>query len=95
MNLREQTYLWYLSVLRIYVGYYLLAQGIRKYQREFPKGDWIGRQIGDIGALDIYPWYRNFLSKLCRTSQRAVRLPGDAGRDRGGNLLASGAFHSH
>jgi uncharacterized membrane protein YphA (DoxX/SURF4 family) len=61
MNLRERTYLWYLSVLRIYVGYYLLAQGIRKYQREFPKGDWIGRQIGDIGALDIYPWYRSFL----------------------------------
>lgn len=61
MNLRERTYLWYLSVLRIYVGYYLLAQGIRKYQREFPKGDWIGRQIGDLGALDIYPWYRNFL----------------------------------
>ncbi|HEX2928528.1 MAG TPA: DoxX family protein [Candidatus Binatia bacterium] len=61
MNLRERTYLWYLSVLRIYVGYYLLAQGIRKYQREFPKGDWIGRQIGDIGALDIYPWYRNLL----------------------------------
>jgi len=61
MNLKERTYLWYLSVLRIYVGYYLLAQGIRKYQRDFPKGDWIGRQIGDIGTLDIYPWYKNFL----------------------------------
>ena len=43
MNLKERTYLAYLSVLRIYVGYYLLLQGFRKYQRDFPKGDWIGR----------------------------------------------------
>jgi uncharacterized membrane protein YphA (DoxX/SURF4 family) len=61
MNLKERTYLWYLSVLRIYVGYYLLLQGIRKYQRDFPKGDWIGRQIGDIATLDLYPWYKAFL----------------------------------
>ena len=50
-----------ISVLRIYVGYYMLAQGIRKYLRDFPKGDWIGRQIGDIATLDVYPWYRSFL----------------------------------
>src|SRR4249920_1702011 len=61
MNLKERTYLWYLSVLRIYVGYYLFFQGIRKFQRDFPKGDWIGRQIGDLATLDLYPWYRNFL----------------------------------
>jgi NADH:quinone reductase (non-electrogenic) len=61
MNLKERTYLWYLSVLRIYVGYYLLAQGIRKYQRNFPKGEWIARQIGDIATLDLYPWYKRFL----------------------------------
>jgi uncharacterized membrane protein YphA (DoxX/SURF4 family) len=61
MNLKERTYLWYLSVLRIYIGYYLLLQGIRKFQREFPKGDWIGRQIGDIANLDLYPWYKSFL----------------------------------
>jgi thiosulfate dehydrogenase [quinone] large subunit len=61
MNLKERTYLGYLSVLRIYVGYYLLLQGIRKFQREFPKGDWIGRQIGDIATLDLYPWYKGFL----------------------------------
>ncbi len=51
MNLKERTYLWYLSVLRIYVGFYLLQQGIRKFQRDFPKGDWIGRQIGVFGYL--------------------------------------------
>jgi uncharacterized membrane protein YphA (DoxX/SURF4 family) len=61
MNFKERTYLWYISVLRIYVGYYLFFQGIRKYQRNFPKGDWIGRQIGDIASLDLYPWYKNFL----------------------------------
>jgi len=61
MNLKERTYLWYLAVLRIYVGYYLLAQGYRKFQRDFPKGDWIGRQIGDLATLDLYPWYKTFL----------------------------------
>ena len=61
MNLKERTYLWYLSVLRIYVGYYLFFQGIGKFHRNFPKGDWIGRQIGDIASLDLYPWYKTFL----------------------------------
>lgn len=61
MNLKERTYLWYLAVLRIYVGYYMLLQGIRKFQRDFPKGDWIGRQIGEIATLDLYPWYKKFL----------------------------------
>jgi uncharacterized membrane protein YphA (DoxX/SURF4 family) len=61
MNLRERTYLWYISVLRIYVGYYLLWQGFRKFQRNFPKGDWVGRQIGDVASLDLFPWYKKFL----------------------------------
>jgi len=61
MNFKERTYLWYIALLRIYIGYYLLLQGIRKYQRDFPKGDWIGRQIGDIAALDLYSWYKTFL----------------------------------
>lgn len=61
MNLRERTYLAYIAILRIYIGYYFLWQGWRKYQRNFPKGDWIGRQIGDISSLDLYPWYKQFL----------------------------------
>lgn len=61
MNLRERTYLWYLAALRIYVGYYLLWQGIRKYQRNFPTSDWVGRQIGDVAALDLVAWYKRFL----------------------------------
>jgi len=63
LNLQARTYLWYISLLRIYTGYYLLSQGIRKYQRDFPKGDWIGRQIGDIAALDLYPWYKRLLTQ--------------------------------
>ena len=61
MNLKERTYLWYIAVLRIYVGFYILQQGVRKFLRDFPKGDWIGRQIGDLASIDIYPWYRRFL----------------------------------
>ena len=48
MNLREQTYLWYIVILRLYIGYYLLQQGILKYLRGFPQSDWINRQIGDL-----------------------------------------------
>jgi thiosulfate dehydrogenase [quinone] large subunit len=61
MNLKERTYLWYIALLRIYAGYYFLQQGIRKYQRDFPHGDWIPRQIGDLPNLDLYPWYNKFL----------------------------------
>jgi uncharacterized membrane protein YphA (DoxX/SURF4 family) len=61
MNLRERTYLWYIALLRIYIGYYLLQQGIRKFLGNFPKGDWIGRQIGDVATLDISSWYKHFL----------------------------------
>jgi thiosulfate dehydrogenase [quinone] large subunit len=62
MNLKERTYLSYIALLRIYIGYYFFMQGIRKFQRDFPKGDWIGRQIGDLATLDIYPWYKHFLA---------------------------------
>ena len=61
MNLKEKTYLWYVAILRIYIGYYFLQQGIRKFQRDFSQGDWIGRQIGDLATLDLYPWYKKFL----------------------------------
>ncbi|HYA27448.1 MAG TPA: DoxX family protein [Acidobacteriota bacterium] len=61
MNFKERTYLGYLAALRIYVGYYMLIQGVRKFQQSFPKGDWIGRQIGDLGGLELYPWYKKLL----------------------------------
>lgn len=61
MNLKERTYLWYIALLRIYIGYYVLMQGIGKFRRDFPHGDWIGRQIGDLATIDLYPWYKSFL----------------------------------
>ena len=64
MHLKERTYLVYISILRIYIGYYLLNQGIRKFQRGFPKRDWIAQQIGDLHTLDLYPWYKAFLQNF-------------------------------
>ncbi|MBI4526348.1 MAG: DoxX family protein [Deltaproteobacteria bacterium] len=61
MNLKEKTYLWYIVILRLYIGYYLLYQGIRKFQRDFPHGDWITKQIGELDKVDLYPWYESFL----------------------------------
>jgi thiosulfate dehydrogenase [quinone] large subunit len=61
VNLKERTYLWYIAILRIYVGYYLLMQGIRKFQRDFAREDWVGRQIGDLATIDLLPWYKKFL----------------------------------
>jgi len=63
MNLKARTYLWYLAIIRVYAGYYLLNQGIRKFQRDFPKGDWIGRQIGDLNTVEFYPWYKNLFQE--------------------------------
>ena len=61
MNLREQTYLWHIVILRLYIGYYLLQQGILKYLRGFPQSDWINRQIGDLNKVEIFSWYKSFL----------------------------------
>jgi len=61
MNFNERTYLWYIALLRIYIGYYMLMQGIGKFRRDFSHGDWIGRQIGDLATIDLYPWYKKFL----------------------------------
>lgn len=62
MSLTERTYLWYISLLRLYVGYYFRYPGIRKYQRDFPRSDWIGRQIGTLSHVELHPWYRTFLT---------------------------------
>lgn len=64
MNLSERTYLWHVVLLRLWIGYYMLQQGINKYRRDFPHGDWIGRQIGDLGKIEIYPWYKSFLADV-------------------------------
>jgi len=64
MNFSEKTYLWHLVLLRLWIGYYMLQQGIAKYTRDFPHRDWIGRQIGNLSEIDLYPWYKAFLSEV-------------------------------
>lgn len=64
MNFSEKTYLWTVLPLRLWIGYYLLYQGIRKYLRDFPHADWITRQIGDLDKVEIYAWYKSFLTDV-------------------------------
>lgn len=69
MNWHERTYLAYIALLRIYMGGYLLWQGINKYQRNFPASDWLGRQVGDINHPNIYGWYQEFLQNFVAPHQ--------------------------
>ena len=62
LNLGEKTYLGYVVILRVWVGFYLLQQGARKYLRDFPHSDWITRQIGELDQIEIYDWYKAFLA---------------------------------
>ena len=64
MNLSERTHLLYVVPLRLWIGYYMANQGIRKFQRDFPHGDWITKQIGELDKIDIYPWYKSFLADI-------------------------------
>lgn len=64
MNLAEKTSLWHVVILRVWVGYYLLQQGIRKFLGDFPHRDWTGRQIGDLEKIDLFPWYESFLRNV-------------------------------
>jgi thiosulfate dehydrogenase [quinone] large subunit len=69
MNLKGKTYLFYIVILRLWIGYYFFQQGIRKFLRGFPNSDWIGRQIGDLATIDIYSWYRSFLITIVHPHQ--------------------------
>ena len=69
MNWHERTHLAYLALLRIYIGGYLLWQGVTKYQRNFPRSDWLRRQIGDTHHPNIYGWYQEFLNQYVAQNQ--------------------------
>ena len=62
--MNQTTYLWHLIPLRLWIGYYMANQGARKFERDFPHGDWIKRQIGELDKIDIYPWYKSFLMDI-------------------------------
>jgi thiosulfate dehydrogenase [quinone] large subunit len=61
MNLNAKTYIGYLVILRLWIGYYLLQQGTSKFLGDFPHRDWVRRQIGNIAELNLFPWYKSFL----------------------------------
>ena len=69
MNLKGKTYLFYIVILRLWIGYYFLQQGTRKFLHGFANSDWIGRQIGDLATIDIYSWYRSFLITIVNHHQ--------------------------
>jgi thiosulfate dehydrogenase [quinone] large subunit len=69
MNLKEKTYLGYVVILRLWIGYYLLQQGIRKYLRGFAHRDWVGTQIGNVADIHLYPWYKSFLTHVVVPNQ--------------------------
>src|SRR3990167_1381834 len=69
LNLGEKTCLGYVVILRVYIGSYLLYQGIRKYLRDFPHSGWIERQIGKLGEVELFSWYKDFLTNVVSSNQ--------------------------
>ena len=67
--MNQTTYLWHLIPLRLWIGYYMANQGARKFERDFPHGDWIKRQIRELDQIDIYPWYKSFLMDIVVTNR--------------------------
>ncbi len=64
--------LWHIVPLRLWIGYYMLQQGFAKYKRDFPHGDWIGRQIGDVNTVETLAWYKNFLIHTVATHKELL-----------------------
>ena len=64
MNLKETTFLWYVAVLRIYVGYYMLQQGIRKFHRDFPDPSFVIGTENEI--MDQFRKTRDMIKVYCK-----------------------------
>lgn len=64
LNLTEKTYAGYVVILRVWIGSYMLYQGSRKFLRDFPNSDWITRQIGEMGKVELFSWYKWFLTEI-------------------------------
>jgi len=92
VNLKERTYLAYVVLLRLWIGYYLLQQGVNKYLREFPHRDWFTRQIGNVGELNLFPWYKAFLENVVFHHQETFGYLVTAGEILVGCCLLLGLF---
>lgn len=69
MNLTERTYLWYVVILRVWIGSFMLYQGYRKFLRDFPHSGWIERQIGKLDEVEVVSWYKAFLANVVLPNQ--------------------------
>lgn len=69
LNLGERTYLGYVVILRVWIGSYMLYQGIRKFERDFPHGRWLNRQIGKLDEVELFGWYKDFLANTVMPNQ--------------------------
>jgi thiosulfate dehydrogenase [quinone] large subunit len=92
VNLKEKTYLAYIVLLRLWLGYYLLQQGVNKYLRDFPHRDWFTRQIGNVADLNLYPWYKSFLENVVLPHQELFGYLVMTGEILVGSCLLLGFF---
>ena len=92
MNLKERTYLAYVVLLRLWIGFYLLQQGVNKYARDFPHRDWFTRQIGNVADLNLFPWYKAFLENAVVPHQETFGYLVMAGEILVGSCLLLGLF---
>lgn len=69
LNLGEKTCLGYVVILRVWIGSYMLYQGSRKFMRDFPNSGWIDRQIGKLGEVELFSWYKDFLTNMVSSNQ--------------------------
>ena len=69
LNLGEKTCLGYIVILRVWIGSYLLYQGIRKFLRDFPNSGWTNRQIGKLDEVELFSWYKEFLMNIVLPNQ--------------------------
>jgi len=92
VNLRERTYLAYVVLLRLWIGYYLLQQGVSKYVRDFPHRDWFTRQVGNAADLNLFSWYKAFLENVVFAHQEIFGYLVMAGEILVGSCLLLGLF---
>ncbi len=59
-NFRQSTYLGYVAILRIFVGYHFLVVGLRKLSGNFLDGESLLRTLSGI-ADDPISWHREFI----------------------------------
>jgi thiosulfate dehydrogenase [quinone] large subunit len=92
VNLKERTYLAYGVLLRLWIGYYLLQQGVNKYVRDFPQRDWFTGQFGNVADLNLFSWYKAFLENVVFAHKEMFGYLVMAGEILVGSCLLLGLF---